>query len=122
MPIPIAAAIYAFCDYTIPKKMKYGVCAIPHELLFFLFNSHPYDCPTQIAMIEVQPCDAPLLKHRSYLNTASLIPYEQQQVDRAVNSGQCWQISQGLRDIVKQKVVFHEQLAQVYESFILGNF
>lgn len=122
MAFTVATAVRAFCVSTIPQKPKYAICAIPGDLLFFLFNSAPSNGPTRIAMIEVVPEREPFLQHKSFLDTASLIPFEQQALDAAVKSGQCWSISHDLREAIKQKVAFHGQLRQMYESFVLANF
>lgn len=120
--LPVAAAVYAFCNAIDPPKMKYGVCAIPEERLFFLFNSRALHGPTKIAMIEVTPVAAPFLKHDSFLDTGILLPMSPEHIQEAMTRNKVWDIAPELRSAIKHKVQFHGLLPGRYERLVLGSF
>ena len=120
--VPVASAVYAFCCSTIPQKRKYGICAVPEELLFFLFNSVHKNRATAHAAIQVSPRQASFLKKTCYLDTGLLLPFTSGDIDSAIRQGNVWPVLPALRKVIKEKVIFHGILARKYENFVVQNF
>ena len=120
--VPVASAVYAFCCSTIPKKTKYGICAVPDELLFFLFNSVHKNRSTAHAAIQVSPDQAPFLKKTCFLDTGLLLPFASDDIGSAIRQGKVWPVPSDLREAIKGRVSFHGILAGKYEKIVLQNF
>jgi hypothetical protein len=120
--VPVASAVYAVCCSTIPRKPKFGICVVPEELLFFLFNSVHKNPATAHAAIQVSPDQAPFLKKACFLDTGLLLPFALDDIDFAIRKGKVWPVPHDLRETIKGKVSFHGILARKYENLVLQNF
>ncbi|MHC1790290.1 hypothetical protein [Solidesulfovibrio sp.] len=120
--VPVASAVYAFCHSTDPKKWKFGVCVIPDERLFFLFNTKPPPRILAVGMMEVSKDQAPFLDYTSYLDTISLMPYEVEPLRDALAKNRVWGLHPDLREAIKYKVRIHGRLGGGREKFVLNNF
>lgn len=115
-----ATAVFAFCSSTIPPKDKIGICVVCDSFLFMLFNSKPTGYKP--AIIKVEPCELCCLKHASYLDTATLMPYEKEHLEDAVRKNNIWPVPSPLKERIKFAVNQHGALRRDYERIVSALF
>ena len=109
--------IYAFCENTSPRKNKYGICVCSQKCFFFLFNSKYYGF-NPLPQLKSTPDDFPFLTKECYLDTARVVEYGREDVQKAVAAGKVWRISNEMKQQIKTNTLFHGQLPQKYERLI----
>lgn len=110
--------LYIYCRYIDPPHYKYVVCTCPNSPLFFFINSEPRR-RTPDAQVLISKSDFPFLHHDSYIDTARMCTFYQDEITQAQKK---MPLTQSLMQEIASVVTKHNHLPPRHIQIILNNF
>ncbi len=96
MVLQAGDVLYIYCSYITPPHFKYAICVCPARPLFFFINTEPRRIAPD-AQVLVTPSELPCLDRDSYVNTAQVLTFSEDEIAKSQKRG-------ALPDNIKKRI------------------